>query len=383
MMPKHAGSICFVAPSAYPMLAGDRKIQLIGGAEVQQTLLAREFARRGWRVSMVCMDFGQQDGVEIDGVTVHRMHAPDAGLPVLRFLHPRLTSLWAAMAKADADVYYQRAAGASTGFVVAFARRHRRRSVYAAAHDRDFDPALSSIDYARDRLICRWGLRNVSTIVVQSPRQQQACLQVLGRPSTVIQSVYAHRGAPADKAGPIIWVGSFADRKRPALIVELARLVPNRRFKIVGGGSDGQTARIRMLAADLKNIEFTGFVPYAEVEQHFDGAAVLVNTSTGEGFPNTFMQAWSRGVPTLSFFDADVYLDGRAVGQSVRDIHAMAAALAELLRPDSNAWADQSALCASYMLDNHRVDVAVRMYEDLIASSAQVGSGRHARSGQG
>jgi glycosyltransferase involved in cell wall biosynthesis len=286
------------------------------------------------------------------------------------------------MTRANADVYYQRGVGALTGFVAAFARRRGRLSVYAAAHDLDFDPDLSSIKHARDRLICRWGLRNASAIVAQSLRQRQACLRTLGRPSTLIHSVHAHRGAPADKGGPVIWVGSFAERKRPALIVELARLVPNRRFKIVGSGSDAQTTRLRALAASLENIEFTGFVPYAEVEQHFDGASVLINTSTGEGFPNTFLQAWSRGMPTLSFFDADAYRDGRAVGLSVRDIPAMAAALAELSRPDSHAWANQSALCAHYMLDNHRVDVAVGMYEDLIASLAQVSGGIRARKGR-
>lgn len=378
-MPKRPRSICFVAPFAYPVLARDRNAPFVGGAEVQQSLLAREFARQGWCVSMVCMDFGQPDGVEIDGITVHRMHAPDAGLPVLRFLHPRLTSLWAAMAKADADIYYQRAVGSLTGFVAAFARSRARLSVYAAAHDLDFDATLPLIPHARDRLICRWGLRNVSGIVTQSLRQQQACLQTLGRPSTVIHSVYAHRGAPANKAGPVIWVGNLAARKRPALVVELARLVPNRRFKIVGGGSAEQMARLRTLAAGLENIEFTGFVPYADVEQHFDGASVLVNTSTGEGFPNTFLQAWSRGIPTLSFFDADVSQDGRAVGPFVRDIPAMATALSEFSKSDGVAWADQSALCARYMLKNHRVELAFAAYQDLFTSIWNAGTLTHAR----
>ncbi|MFO1207014.1 MAG: glycosyltransferase family 4 protein [Burkholderiales bacterium] len=360
-------SICFVAPAAYPILARDREIALVGGAEVQQCTLAREFARRGWRVSMTCMDFGQPDGIEIDGVTVHRMHAPQAGLPVLRFVHPRLTSLWSAMSRADADVYYQRAVGPATGFVAAFAAAHGRLSIYSGASDPDFEPALPSLRYARDRVICRWGLRHVGAIVTQTPRQQRACLEAYGRESTVIPSCYAHQGAAADKNGPVLWVGALAERKRPDLLVELARLVPERRFKLIGGGDPRSEHRLRALGAGLRNLEIVGFVPHADIERHFDGASVLVNTSPAEGFPNTFLQAWSRGMPTLSFFDAEASHEGQAVGLRAADLPSMAAGLRKLLQSPGSEWDEQGARCRRYLAANHRVEVVVSAYEALFA----------------
>src|SRR5262245_66590268 len=63
-------SICFVTPNGYAVLSGDSSVRHIGGAEMQQALLARELARRGYRVSFVVLDHGQDDGIDLDGIRV-------------------------------------------------------------------------------------------------------------------------------------------------------------------------------------------------------------------------------------------------------------------------------------------------------------------------
>ena len=98
--------------------------------------------------------------------------------------------------------------------------------------------------------------------------------------------------------------------KRPELLLELARRLPQRRFVMIGGaGSGGLLAprgyfeRIRDQAAALPNVEFKGFLPFEQADAWFDHARVFVNTSRFEGMPNTFLQAWARGVPTLATVD--------------------------------------------------------------------------------
>src|SRR5258705_10478077 len=82
--------VCFVAPTTWPVLARDRAIEVVGGAEVQQSMIAPALARRGYRVPMICHDYGQPEGIEVDGITIHNMHKPEEGSPVVRFFHLRL-----------------------------------------------------------------------------------------------------------------------------------------------------------------------------------------------------------------------------------------------------------------------------------------------------
>lgn len=82
MTPK---SICFIGLQNLPVLAREFNEHAIGGEEVQHTLLAKALAARGYRVSMVTADFGQQDGAEWNGIKVFKAYKPKSGLPGLRF----------------------------------------------------------------------------------------------------------------------------------------------------------------------------------------------------------------------------------------------------------------------------------------------------------
>src|ERR1700720_3462283 len=99
-------SICFVGINNLPALTPEFPNRGVGGAELQQTLLAKALVRAGFEVSMVVADLGQPDGAEWHGIKTYKAYRPDAGLPLLRFIHPRWTQLWAAMKRADADIYY-------------------------------------------------------------------------------------------------------------------------------------------------------------------------------------------------------------------------------------------------------------------------------------
>lgn len=80
----------------------------------------------------------------------------------------------------------------------------------------------------------------------------------------------------------------------------------------------------------------------------FDRARVFVNTSETEGFPNTFLQAWIRGIPVVSFFDPDDVIRREGLGHAVASLDEMASA-AHSLVTDSQQWLETSARCRAYM----------------------------------
>ena len=360
--PRTRPHLCFVNPHGWPVFSGDRSIPVIGGAEVQQAILARLLAADGYRVSMICNDFGQPDPAQVDGVTVRRSYRSSSGIPVLRFLHPRLTTMWKRLVEVDADVYYYRAASMWVGVLAEYCRRYGKRLIYAGASDKDFVPDIGGqIRYARDRWLYRRGLAAADAIVAQNKAQQQDVRTHLGREAVLIPSVYeVPKGRKAQIQDCVLWVGTIHDGKRPEMLLELAKRLPHLPFVMIGGPQVGQPAlfeEIRARAAALPNVDFRGFVPLAEIDPWFDRARVLVNTSRFEGMPNVFLQAWARGVPTVATVDVGV-AEHRIAGEP----EALAAELQKLYAEPRA----QGEACRAYFERTHSSAEVLERYARLI-----------------
>jgi glycosyltransferase involved in cell wall biosynthesis len=370
--PRAKPHICFVAPHAWPVFSRDPSIQVVGGAEVQQSILARLFQRAGYRVSMITLDFGQPARVEVDGVTVHKTYRPDSGIPVVRFLHPRLTTVWRALGDVDADIYYHRSSAMLAGIVAEFCRRNRKRSIFAGASDMDFVPGKEQIRFARDRWLYQHGVRTVDAIVAQNTKQVETCREHYGRDAILIPSCYQLPAESRSRSGPeggdtVLWCGTVHKYKRPEILLELARRLPHRKFVMVGGQGVDETLRVpyykRILgeARTLGNVEATGFLPLAQVEPYFDRAHVFVNSSEYEGMPNTFMQAWARGIPTVATVDVGARRGGELIYKQFENVEEAAAEI-ERLFEDRLHWQRASARVREYFESTHSANEVLARY---------------------
>jgi glycosyltransferase involved in cell wall biosynthesis len=332
----------------------------------------------GYPVSILTDDFGQPDELELDGLRVFKIKRWRSATPVVRYFHPRLTGIWSAMRRADADIYYQRCASGETFVPGLYAKTHGKRFVYAAAHDLDLDrPRTREIFQGRggwrDLQLYRAGLRMADAVIAQHPGQVETYRRWYRREAEWIPSGYVPpQGARCEPEGVVLWVSIMRRWKRPELFLKLAQALPKLRFRMIGGASmaagDGSAqgffSEIESYARALPNVEFLGFLPYREVERHFDESSLFVNTSDYEGFPNTFLQAWARGIPTVSFVNCGARDVRGPLGIVAGDLNEMQAAVARLTA-DRAAWSDESARCRQYFQANHAMSVVIARYRTL------------------
>lgn len=371
----HRPSFCLVCHNAAGAMFGGNR-GLIGGIERQTSLMAKWLAARGYGVSLLTRDEGQADEEIVDGVRVIKMCSRDSGLPGLRFFHPRWTSLNRAMHRADADVYYHNGAEYVTGQVALWCQRHGKKFIYSSASDLDCTPGLPGrkMKKLHVRALYRYGIMHADRIVVQTRKQQSMLRAGFGLSSTVLpmpcpgpsSTEYQAPEPPRYDSCRVLWVGRICPDKCPERLLELAQLCPEVEFDVVGPADDSEYAKdICCRARTLPNLTLHGAVPRVRMPDFYQRAACLCCTSVVEGFPNTFLEAWSHGLPIVSTFDPDRLIVERRLGLAAENAAGLAAGLRRIIQ-DSDEWRLISTRARRYYVENHTEDAVMPRFVAIL-----------------
>ena len=362
--------VCFIAQHIYPVLSGHRGIAFVGGAEVQQSVQMRALRRAGCRVSVLVKDHGQPEVVDCDGITVHKI--PDSGQrgwPGLRFFYPRMSDLLGLLRRVNPDIVFTQTAGEQVASAAVYSRLSGRPFVFAGASDKDFVMGPLPGMPAQHVAMYRWGLRSAQAVVVQNVAQLDLLKRHFQRDGHLIQNGYEEPLAqPGAFEGTVLWAATVKPLKRPDHVVALARRLHHLRFLMVGGpgvdrGAQAYFDGIARQARGLSNLTMTGHVPFRDVGAAFEGASVCLNTSDYEGLPNTFMQAWLRGIPTLSFVRPES-APGVTGTLACDDLDHMALRL-QRLTGDRAVWAAASQASQRHFKAHHTMEAAVTRYLEV------------------
>ena len=239
--------------------------------------------------------------------------------------------LYRALTNLRPTVIYQRVAGGYSGVSAHYARRHGARFVWHIAHDSDVmpDASLEGRNPLRRYLEKRsveYAIRHADCIIAQTAHQARLLEQNYARKAVaVIPNFQPEPRESIDKSGPltVLWIASLKPWKCPEAFVRLAAGLHDLtgvRFVMVGSWAAGPGERkwVQSLTSRIEstpNLEHLGPRTQSEVNGLLARAHVFVNTSLYEGFPNTFIQAWSRDVPIVSLHvDPDGLLSRERLG---------------------------------------------------------------------
>ena len=376
-----APRICIVSHAAFRALTGSTAGH-IGGVEHQTSLLAKWLVARGYAVDFITWREADEAEAMVDGVRLLTVCRQDEGLPGLRFVFPRWTSLIAALRRSDADVYYHNTAECVTGQVGLWCRLAGRRFVFSAASHADCDAALPCLPRLRERALYRLGLRLASAAVVQTEMQRQMMQTNFARASEVIP-MPCPEPDPQDvlqpASGPLstraLWVGRLSDLKRPELFLAAAQQAPGLQFDLVGpldGDEYGQG--ILEQARRIANVTYHGPVARADMPRLYRQAGCLVCTSHLEGFPNTFLEAWSQGLPVVSTWDPDDLIRRRGLGVACEGTAPAIARAIQSIVGSPDAWSAASARARAYYLTTHRPELTFRAFERALVGEGGAGA---------
>lgn len=312
--------ITFVSPPLYAMFTRP-DLHFAGGAEFQQMTLARWLRDHGHEVSFVVGDFGQDEIEEREGFQFHRSFQLGAGNRKLRFL-PDMIALRSAIHRSKPELVNQRSTSFYTGQCCWFAHQCGAAFTFSLGIDYNCWPDLQGRAPKFIQRTYRWGVENAELVLAQT-KSQAALMKKNFRCRVECLPNVLHIPSerdPQEEEDYVLWVGSLARRKRPEIFVDLARDIPEQRFILVGGpGEDaGYDEQMKALSEEIPNLQWRGFVPPAQIEPLYRHARLLVGTSRLEGLPNTYLQAWSNGVPVISAsVDPDAAIAQKGLGEVV------------------------------------------------------------------
>ena len=418
---KHHPRVCITLPLAYPLFNNSSK-GYFGGWEVRISLIARELAKRGrFEVALLVGDYGQPHVESIDGVKLISWRNRDIwGVPPRRNQNSILSwnpfpyssilyNIWhraqkrffstlsayfpgkifshidkfrvpqkniAIYDEINADIYIVPGNSFFSAEVASYCSKREKKYVFLSGSDMDYYSDFKENPKGRDiysvphflKLYC---IQRADAHIVQTERQAKMLYDTYNRSCTVIRNPIDINQKFSRNSNPqsILWVGKSDEQvKRPSLVIELARRMPEFQFVVIMNTVHVKThMEVTRLASELPNITLIEQVPFEEIESYFADARIHLNTSVFEGFPNTYLQAAKYGIPTVSMVvDPDGMLTYHSCGLVCGNNLDQCEETIRRLITSNQVYDELSQNSLQYVRKYHDKDQAAQKYEQAL-----------------
>ena len=290
---------------------------IVGGAEKQAFILAKELAAKGIAVKVVTgwWNLRSRRRETIDRIEVFRNFScwgmlGIRGIRVLGGLIYMLSlTFYLLLHRREYDIIHVHQALYPAFISLLIGKRILRKGVLvkAASSGKTNDIKLLR-EFPTGRLQSRYLLRNVGPLVAVSQRTEND-FREFGIPSSRIVripngvEISRERSFQNEKVGNVVTATRFSKEKGVDVLLRAwVRVVSGEkgvRLTLIGEGPlESEMKEIAESLGIRQDVEFTGFV--ANVGEYFENSDIFVLPSRAEGMSNALLEAMSYGIPCIA-----------------------------------------------------------------------------------
>ncbi|MGV8092859.1 MAG: glycosyltransferase family 4 protein [Mangrovibacterium sp.] len=289
--------ICFIV-GLYPFNKG--------GAEYQAKILSENFAKHHEVFFIMITPEIEDIDFYYNGVRIFNIpFSPFVNKLTLYYLICRRIKHILEIEKPH--IIYHRVIMPYTWYIAKIAKMKGITLILHIASDHSVSFRNSIISRIR-KLLLKDIIRLGPKILVQTPEQKLMLSKITTKNITIIPNlIYQSNTVPVlKKEKNIVWIGKAIPIKQLNIFLDIAEGMqlenPNLNFIIISRFfNDAYSLDLLKRIDSLKNIKNLGEHENEFINEYLKHKAyLLINTSSSEGFSNTFLQAWSYGVPVIS-----------------------------------------------------------------------------------
>ena len=169
------------------------------------------------------------------------------------------------------------------------------------------------------------------------------------------------------KKNNIVFLGRLDSVKRPWIIAEVAKQLPEYNFCFLGQYHEEETKKIMQPYYDLKNCFFLGHIEGSEKDKLLRESKILINSSIHEAVPISFLEALSYGMLLVSNRNPDNltsefgFYTGQVNGDGYDSIELFQKGI-QLIMENETMRIDKAQQAIQYIKKHHNI---ARFKEDL------------------
>lgn len=359
--------VCLISPSLGKFVKKEAGYKL-GGAELQILLLTRKLAEN-YNTSLLVFD-KQKTSYRFENFQVFECSPEGGKVPFFHFFYRYAPKFLLALKEIDADIYIQRGASTLTGLIAFYCKLFNKKFIFMSASLHNVNFGYTNKTNFRDGKLYEYGLQNASKVLVQTSEQKKLLWETHSLDSDLMKNItmWSFDVQLDNPKEYFLWVGLMGPPKQPDVMVELAKMLPDVKFLVIGAPRENMDYfnKYKEEFLRLENVIFKESVGREEIHKYYERSIALLNTSNREGFSNTWIEAWIYQVPIISLnVNPDSLLDECKTGIHSKTIKQMVKDI-QLLNTNSELRNELGRNGFDYVKENHSEEKVMEKLNGII-----------------